>query len=43
MYHVLNRANVVGAAYTQDPAYPDSLRPVESVSFLPTFGFSVEF
>jgi hypothetical protein len=41
--NVLNRANTLGVAYTQDPAYPDRLRPLESVSFLPTFGFSVEF
>jgi hypothetical protein len=41
--NVLNRTNTVGVAYTQDPAYPDRLRPLESVSFLPTFGFSVEF
>ncbi len=41
--NVLNRANTVGFQYTQDPAYPDRLRPVESVAFLPTFGFSVEF
>ena len=41
--NVLNRTNTVGVAYTQDPAYPDRLRPLDSVSFLPTFGFSVEF
>jgi hypothetical protein len=41
--NVLNRANNVGFQYTQDPAFPDRLRPVESVAFLPTFGFSVEF
>jgi hypothetical protein len=41
--NVLNRSNVIGLAYTQDPAYPENLRPLESVSFLPTFGFSVEF
>ena len=41
--NVLNRANNVGFAYTQDPAYPDRLRPVEGVGLLPTFGFSVEF
>jgi hypothetical protein len=41
--NVLNRANPVGFTYTQDPAYPDRLRPVEGVSLLPTFGFSVEF
>jgi hypothetical protein len=43
LQNVLNRANKVGFAYTQDPEYPDRLRPIESVSFLPTFGFSVEF
>jgi len=41
--NVLNRSNTVGFTYTQDPAYPDRLRPVENVAFLPTFGFSVEF
>ena len=43
LQNVLNRANTVGFAYTQDPDYPDRLRPIDSVSFLPTFGFSVEF
>jgi hypothetical protein len=43
LQNVLNRPNKVGFAYTQDPDYPDRLRPIESVSFLPTFGFSVEF
>ncbi len=43
LQNVLNRANNVGFAYTQDPAYPDRLRPIDSVAFLPTFGFSVEF
>jgi hypothetical protein len=43
LQNVLNRANTVGFSYTQDPAYPDRLRPIDSVSFLPTFGFSVEF
>jgi len=43
LQNVLNRANKVGFAYTQDPAYPDRLRPLDSVAFLPTFGFSVEF
>ena len=41
--NVLNRANSFGFLYTEDPAYPDRLRPLESVPFLPTFGFSVEF
>jgi len=43
LQNVLNRANTVGFRYTEDPAYPDRLRPVDSVAFLPTFGFSVEF
>ncbi len=43
LQNVLNRANKIGFAYTQDPEYPSNLRPLESVSFLPTFGFSVEF
>jgi len=30
--------------YAKDvAAYPDRLRPLKSVAFLPTFGFSVEF
>ena len=41
--NVLNRENPVGFSYTQDPAFPDRLRPIDSVGFLPTFGFSVEF
>jgi hypothetical protein len=43
LQNVLNRENTVGFAYTQDPDYPDRLRPIDSVSFLPSFGFSVEF
>ncbi len=43
LQNVLNRPNVVGWRYTEDPAYPDRLRPIQSVAFLPTFGFSVEF
>jgi hypothetical protein len=41
--NVLNRSNPIDVRYTQDPTYPDNLRPVDGVSFLPTFGFSVEF
>ncbi|MGD2122185.1 MAG: TonB-dependent receptor plug domain-containing protein [Gemmatimonadota bacterium] len=41
--NLLNRENTVGFSYTQDPAYPNRLRPIDSVGFLPTFGFSVEF
>jgi hypothetical protein len=41
--NVLSRANNSGFSYTQDPAYPNNLRPQDGVGFLPTFGFSVEF
>jgi hypothetical protein len=43
LQNVLNRKNVTGYRYTQDPAFPDNLRPVEGVGLLPTFGFSIEF
>jgi len=41
--NLTNRENPSGYRYTQDPAFPDNLRPIEGVGFLPTFGFSVEF
>ncbi len=41
--NLLNRENTVGFSYTQDPAFTDRLRPIDSVGLLPTFGFSVEF
>ncbi|MBT8396080.1 MAG: TonB-dependent receptor [Gemmatimonadetes bacterium] len=41
--NLLGRENTVGFSYTQDPAFPDRLRPIDSVGLLPTFGFSVEF
>ena len=43
LQNVLNRSNAIGMSYTQNPDYPDNLRPLEGVSFLPTFGFSIEF
>jgi hypothetical protein len=43
LQNVLNRANSLGEIYTEDPSYPDRLRPLEGVGFLPTFGFSFEF
>ena len=43
LQNALNRSNSLGFSYTEDPAYPDRLRPLESVGLLPTFGFSVEF
>ena len=43
LQNVTNRANGVGFLYSQDPAFPDNLRPLEGTSFLPFFGFSVEW
>jgi hypothetical protein len=43
LQNVLNRENVVGYGYTEDPALPDRIRPIGGSGFLPTFGFSVEF
>ncbi len=43
LQNVLNRENVVGYGYTEDPAFPDRIRPVGGSGFLPTFGFSIEF
>jgi hypothetical protein len=43
LQNALNRTNTVGFSYTQDPKYPDRLRPIDGVTFLPSFGFSVEF
>ena len=41
--NLINRKNVVGYAYTENPDYPDLIRPIEGSGLLPTFGFSVEF
>jgi len=41
--NVLNRENAVGFSYTEDPAYPSRIRPIDGSGFLPTFGFSIEF
>jgi hypothetical protein len=41
--NVLNRENAVGFQYTENPAYPDRIQPVEGSGLLPTFGFSIEF
>jgi hypothetical protein len=43
LQNVLNRANLVGYGYTEDPAFPDRIRPVDGSGLLPTFGFSIEF
>ncbi|MHB1193232.1 MAG: TonB-dependent receptor [Longimicrobiales bacterium] len=41
--NVTGRGNVAGYDYTEDPAYPGRVRPQTSTTFLPTFGFSIEF
>jgi hypothetical protein len=41
--NVLMRTNIVGYQYTQNPAYPDRIRPIDGSTLLPTFGFSIEF
>lgn len=41
--NVYNHQNLFSYTYTQDPAYPDHLRPSEQISFLPNIGFSIEW
>lgn len=41
--NVYNRANLFGFTYTQDPAFPDNLRPREQIGLLPTVGFTLEW
>ena len=41
--NVTGRTNVAGYQYTEDPAFPGRLRPIDGSTFLPTFGFSIEF
>ena len=41
--NVLNRENAVGFSYTENPAYPSRIRPIDGSGLLPTFGFSIEF
>jgi hypothetical protein len=43
LQNILNRENVVGFTYTENPAYPDRIQPIDGSGFLPTFGFSIEF
>ena len=43
LQNVLNRQNVVGFTYTENPAYPNRVMPIDGSGFLPTFGFSIEF
>ena len=41
--NVLNRENVFGVEYTEDPALPSRIRDRTNVGRLPTVGFSIEF
>ena len=41
--NVLNRKNVFGIEYTEDPALPNRIRERTNVGRLPTVGFSIEF
>ncbi len=41
--NVLNRENVIGFDYSEDPALIGNRRPVDGAGLLPFFGFSVEF
>ncbi len=41
--NLYNRANLFGFTYTEDPAFPDFLRPREQIGLLPTIGFTLEW
>ncbi|HRK75370.1 MAG TPA: TonB-dependent receptor, partial [Rhodothermales bacterium] len=41
--NLYNHDNLFTYTYTQDPAYPNNLRPSSQVSFLPNIGFSIEW
>lgn len=41
--NVLNRRNIFGYDYTEDPEVPNRLRAQENVGLLPNIGFSIEF
>ena len=41
--NVYSRTNLFSYQYTEDPAFPDRLRPSDNVGLLPSFGFSVEW
>ena len=41
--NIYSRTNVFGFRYTEDPEIEDNRRPIENVSLLPTFGFSIEW
>lgn len=41
--NVYNRTNLFGFTYTEDPAFPDNLRPREQIGLLPTVGFTLEW
>lgn len=39
--NIYNRTNLYGFTWTQDPAFPDGLRPREEIGLLPTLGYTV--
>jgi hypothetical protein len=41
--NLYNRANLFGFTYTEDPSFPDNLRPREQIGLLPTIGFTLEW
>lgn len=41
--NVYNQANLFGFTYTEDPDFPDNLRPREQIGLLPTVGFTLEW
>jgi hypothetical protein len=41
--NVYNRKNLFGFTYTEDPVFPDNLRPREQIGLLPTVGFTLEW
>ncbi len=43
LQNVYNRTNVFGYLYTDDPTFPDGLRPREEIGFLPSVGLTVEW
>jgi hypothetical protein len=41
--NLYNRTNTFGFNYTQDPAFPDNLRPREQIGLLPSIGLTLEW
>jgi hypothetical protein len=39
--NVYQRKNLFGYTYTEDPAFPDRLRPIDQIGLLPSIGFTL--